>query len=624
MRKLLLLFTSQPKGNLSPTTGGVQPCTGPDAPSPSQIAINESRQLGLGNRTNLGRLNVAALEQHQGRNAADTKFRRRIGVLIDVQLRHLEAAVILIGDLVQDRCNHLARTAPVGPVIHQHRPVGLDYFLFKGVVGHVNNFVAQCCCLHAHDSDAAARLVCCRALEVTFEPNPGRFASPQPAGFWYASYAMSETHLTETRFADFDLPAALMQGIEEAGFSYCTPIQADTLPLVLAGQDVAGQAQTGTGKTAAFLIALYNRLLTVAASPQRRPNQPRALVVAPTRELAIQIHRDAETLGRHSGLSLGLAYGGTGYEQQRTALEQGVDILIATPGRLIDYFKQHVFDLKAIQVVVVDEADRMFDLGFIADLRYLLRRMPAPQQRLSMLFSATLSLRVTELAYEHMNNPVAVEIAPDKVTADRVKQAIYYPASDEKIPLLLGLLKQLNPSRAIVFVNTKRVADRVWGYLEGNGYKTAILSGDVPQKKRQQLLGQFESGEFPLLVATDVAARGLHIPDVTHVFNYDLPQDAEDYVHRIGRTARAGASGEAISFACEEYAFSLVDIESYIGHKIPTAPISADILEQPLPPVKSEYHPRPGGRNGPGGGRGRDNRSGQQRRRRSKPHPTQS
>jgi ATP-dependent RNA helicase RhlB len=400
-----------------------------------------------------------------------------------------------------------------------------------------------------------------------------------------------------------------MQGIEEAGFSHCTPIQANTLPFALQAKDVAGQAQTGTGKTAAFLVALYNHLLRDPGAVTRRVNQPRALVLAPTRELAIQIHRDAETLGRHTGLKLGLAYGGTGYEQQRSVIEQGVDILIGTPGRLIDYFKQHVFDLKAIQAVVVDEADRMFDLGFIADLRYMLRRMPPPEQRLNMLFSATLSLRVTELAYEHMNNPNLVEVEPDKVTADRVKQEIYFPASNEKIPLLLGLLHQLQPTRAIVFVNTKRAADRVWGYLEGNGYKTAILSGDVPQQKRQHLLAQFESGAFPMLVATDVAARGLHIPDVSHVFNYDLPQDAEDYVHRIGRTARAGASGVAISFACEEYAFSLMDIEAYISHKIPVASISTELLVPPQPPVKSEYRPandRRGGdsrRRSGGGGR---------------------
>lgn len=422
---------------------------------------------------------------------------------------------------------------------------------------------------------------------------------------------MSEKHLSDTRFQDFDLPQELLQGIEESGFSYCTPIQAETLPYALKGRDVAGQAQTGTGKTAAFLIALYTHLLRHPSDGQRRPNQIRALVLAPTRELAIQIHKDAETLGRHTGLSLGLAYGGTGYEQQRTQLAEGVDVLIGTPGRIIDYFKQHVFDLRMLQVMVLDEADRMFDLGFIKDIRYLLRHMPHPEKRLGMLFSATLSLRVTELAYEHMNNPVTVEIVTEQVTADKVQQSVYYPAMDEKIPLLLGLLKHEMPQRAIVFVNTKRAGEKVWGYLEGNGIKCGILSGDVPQTKRQRLLQEFEHGAFPVLVATDVAARGLHIPDVTHVFNYDLPQDAEDYVHRIGRTARAGASGKALSFACEEYAFSLAEIEEYIGRKIPMESITPELLVNPEPPRRIERGNRPGHR--PGDGKRRS--SGPQRRR---------
>ncbi|MGE0079974.1 MAG: ATP-dependent RNA helicase RhlB [Thiohalomonadaceae bacterium] len=396
---------------------------------------------------------------------------------------------------------------------------------------------------------------------------------------------MSEQHLSDTSFTDFDLAPPLLQGIEAAGFSRCTPIQAETLPLALAGKDVAGQAQTGTGKTAAFLIALFNHLLTHPAAEHRKPTQPRALVVAPTRELAIQIHKDAESLGRFTGLTLGLAYGGTDYEKQRKHLEAGVDVLIGTPGRIIDFFKQRVFDLRAVQVMVLDEADRMFDLGFIADVRYLLRRMPPPDQRLGLLFSATLALRVTELAYEHMNNPVLIEVQPEQVTAERVTQVMYHPASDEKIPLLLGLMQRLQPPRAMVFVNTKRAAEEVWAYLEGNDIRAGILSGDVPQKKRQRLLAQFTGGELPVLVATDVAARGLHVPGVTHVFNFDLPQDAQDYVHRIGRTARAGASGTAVSFACEDYAFSLVDIEEYIGAKIPVAAITADLLVTPKPPV---------------------------------------
>lgn len=389
---------------------------------------------------------------------------------------------------------------------------------------------------------------------------------------------MTDKHLTDIRFDSFGLCKELAQGIEDTGFSFCTPIQAETLPIALKGQDVAGQAQTGTGKTAAFLLATYQRLLTQPPAEGRRQNQPRALIVAPTRELAVQIHKDAEELGKHTGLKLGLVFGGTGYEQQRQQLEAGVDILIGTPGRLIDYLKQHIYDLKAIQVVVMDEADRMFDLGFIKDIRFMLRRCPPPQQRLGLLFSATLSFRVLELAYEHMNNPATVKIETENVTADKVKQVCYMTANDEKISLLIGLLKQMDAHRSIVFVNTKRGADLVWGYLEGNGIGAAVISGDVPQKKRMRLLSDFQEGRLPVLVATDVAARGLHIPDVSHVFNFDLPDDAEDYVHRIGRTARAGASGDAISFACETHAFSLPDIEAYIGHRIPMEPVTTELL----------------------------------------------
>ena len=396
------------------------------------------------------------------------------------------------------------------------------------------------------------------------------------------------THLTDQRFDQYNLPEQLLQGVKDAGFEHCTPIQAESLPVALKGHDIAGQAQTGTGKTMAFLIAVYNHLLTHAEMEHRKPNQPRALILAPTRELAIQIHKDAEILGKHTGLSLCLVYGGTGYDQQREQLARGVDILIGTPGRLIDYFKQHVFDLKAIQSLVLDEADRMFDLGFIKDIRYLMRRCPKPQHRLSMLFSATLSYRVQELAYEHMNNPQTVAIETEKVTVDKVDERVFFPANAEKIPLLLGLFEQEKPSRSIIFVNTKRAADKVYAWLEGNGYRCALLSGDIPQKKRQSLLKKFQDGEFHVLVATDVAARGLHIPEVSHVFNFDLPQMAEDYVHRIGRTARAGASGHAISFACEDFAHTMPEIEEYIGHSIPSEAVTSDLLVEPRPPIKME------------------------------------
>jgi ATP-dependent RNA helicase RhlB len=418
------------------------------------------------------------------------------------------------------------------------------------------------------------------------------------------SYAPMTHHLTETRFSDFNLRPELLQGLNETGFEFCTPIQAQSIPIALTGKDVAGEAQTGTGKTAAFMVACINHLLTTDAHEKRQPNQPRALILAPTRELAIQIHKDAEQIGRHCDLKMALAYGGTDYDKQRTTIEAGVDILIGTPGRIIDYFKQRVFDLKCCQVVVLDEADRMFDLGFIDDVRYLLRRCPPPDKRLSLLFSATLSLRITELAYEHMNDPAKITIEADTKTADKVEQSIYYPANEEKIPLLIGLMNQLKPTRSIVFINTKRVADKVYAWLEGNGYKCALLSGDVPQKKRQSLLKRFHDGEFTTLVATDVAARGLHIPEVSHVFNFDLPQTGEDYVHRIGRTGRAGASGSAISFACEDYAHYLMDIEQYLDQKIGRESVTSDLLAETQPPIRMERRKGPPGRSGQRQGQG--------------------
>ncbi|MDH4133902.1 MAG: DEAD/DEAH box helicase, partial [Gammaproteobacteria bacterium] len=350
----------------------------------------------------------------------------------------------------------------------------------------------------------------------------------------------------------------------------------------------------------------------------RKPTSPRAIMLAPTRELAIQIHKDAEVLGKHTGLKLGLVYGGTGYDTQRKMLEDGVDILIGTPGRIIDYYKQHVFDLKGVQVMVLDEADRMFDLGFIKDIRFLLNRMPPAAERLGMLFSATLSFRVTELAYEHMNNPELVKIESEHVTADRVTQKLYHTANEEKIPLLVGLLRHMDPHRTLVFTNTKGGAERVRLWLRANGFEAEVISGDVPQSKRERLLHDFQSGKLPILIGTDVAARGLHIPEVSHVFNFDLPQDAEDYVHRIGRTARAGASGDAVGFACEQYSFSLPEIETYIGRKIPVERITADLLPELTPPARGARDERdrelgrePGERPGRGrNDRGRGDRGG--------------
>ncbi|BBQ13665.1 TPA: ATP-dependent RNA helicase RhlB [Stenotrophomonas maltophilia] len=394
---------------------------------------------------------------------------------------------------------------------------------------------------------------------------------------------MSDKPLTDLTFSSFELHPALQAGLEGAGFTRCTPIQALTLPVALPGGDVAGQAQTGTGKTLAFLVAVVNRLLTRPALADRKPEDPRALILAPTRELAIQIHKDAVKFGSDLGLRFALVYGGVDYDKQRELLQQGVDVIIATPGRLIDYVKQHkVVSLHACEICVLDEADRMFDLGFIKDIRFLLRRMPERTTRQTLLFSATLSHRVLELAYEHMNEPQKLVVEAETITAARVRQRIYFPADDEKIPLLLGLLSRSEGARTMVFVNTKVFVERVARSLEKAGYRVGVLSGDVPQKKRESLLNRFQKGQLEILVATDVAARGLHIDGIKYVYNYDLPFDAEDYVHRIGRTARLGEEGDAISFACERYAMGLPDIEAYIEQKIPSEPVTKELLT-PLP-----------------------------------------
>ncbi len=400
---------------------------------------------------------------------------------------------------------------------------------------------------------------------------------------------MNTTHLTETRFCNLELSDAILLGLNDAAFNHCTPIQDKALPLLLRSKDIAGQAQTGTGKTATFLLATFQHLINDESEVIKNP---RALILAPTRELAIQIHKDALSLSKHLNLKFALIYGGTDYQKQLDTLKTNIDIIIGTPGRIIDFYKQNAFTLDHIQVTVMDEADRMFDLGFIKDIRYLLRRMPAPDQRLNMLFSATLSYKVTELAYEHMNNPILIRIETEEVTSKAIQQSAYCPANEQKIPLLIGLLNHYQPQRIIIFVNTKRCAELLDDTLNANGYKTAALSGDVPQDKRQRLLADFQDNKITLLIATDVAARGLHIADVSHVINYDLPQDVEDYVHRIGRTARFGASGIAISFICEHYAYSMPDIETYIGQKIPVNAISADLLANVITPKRRPPKPK--------------------------------
>ncbi len=372
--------------------------------------------------------------------------------------------------------------------------------------------------------------------------------------------------LTRTSFTEFNLPPEVLSGLSDIGFTYCTPIQAQTLPMLLLNRDVAGQAQTGTGKTGAFLVTVFTRLLTAT---DRKPGLPSALIVAPTRELALQIYEEARVIGRHTGLKLAQVVGGIDYQKQAQILRKGVDIVICTPGRVIDYFKQGIFKTAGIKVVVIDEADRLLDLGFAKDMRYILGKLPSYEKRQSMLFSATLSYRVLELTYEYMNLPEFISVTPEEVTVKGIKQVLFHVGRENKLSLLLGILEHEDWNRVLIFVNTKAGVEWLTLKLKGNGLPAEGITGDLQQRKRFRLMEQFKDGRTKILVATDVASRGIHVEDISHVINYDLPQDAENYVHRIGRTARAGQTGNALSLACEQYVFHLEAVEEILGYKIP-------------------------------------------------------
>jgi ATP-dependent RNA helicase RhlB len=389
-------------------------------------------------------------------------------------------------------------------------------------------------------------------------------------------------------FNGLDLPAPVLEGVREAGFVTMTPIQEGALPLALKGKDVAGQSQTGTGKTAAFLIAAYTRLLRTPAPPPSTPTSPRVLIIAPTRELVVQIEADAHQLGRFTPFNIQAVYGGIDYAKQRDTLAAACDVLVGTPGRLIDYLKQHVWSPRKVEVLVIDEADRMFDMGFIADLRFILRRLPPPEKRQSFLFSATLSFRVLELTWEFMNNPTQITIMPQQRTAERVEQLLYHVGREEKFGLLLGLLRREGGNRILIFANTREEARRLEDRLTRNGWDSRALTGVVDQKRRLRILNDFKEGQLPVLVATDVASRGLHIEAVTHVVNWDLPQDAEDYVHRIGRTARAGAGGKAIALVDEASALNLEGIEKFIAQKITVQWPEDDLILPEIKPTAEE------------------------------------
>jgi ATP-dependent RNA helicase RhlB len=416
------------------------------------------------------------------------------------------------------------------------------------------------------------------------------------------------------KFNELNIPEKVIDGIRAAGFTKCTPVQEQTLPVALSGRDIAAQAQTGTGKTAAFLIAVFSRMLKV--TPPRRGPSPRALIIAPTRELVSQIATEAKLLGGPSGFRIVPVFGGIGYQRQRESIAKGADMIIGTPGRLIDYLKQRVYSLRKTQFLVIDEADRLFDMGFISDLRFLLRRMSPYNRRQSMLFSATLSNRVLELCYEHMNMPERFSLTPEQVTVKQIEQEIYHVGKSEKKGLLIGILRREPNGHYLIFCNTRIATERLDRLLNGNGFETAAITGDLHQKKRIRVLSRFKNGSLPILAATDVASRGLHIEGVTHVINFDLPQDPEDYVHRIGRTARAGAGGKAISLACEEYVHSLAEIENYIKQKIPVMPLTEEM-------IVTDYRKR-SGHTGKTGGRPQRKKQGQQLRRKEKPPLTGS
>jgi ATP-dependent RNA helicase RhlB len=365
-------------------------------------------------------------------------------------------------------------------------------------------------------------------------------------------------------FSELNLHPNLRRGIAERGYTEMTAVQEQTLSQTLQGQDAAVQSQTGTGKTAAFLITLFERMLLA-----ERPRRKKALIIAPTRELAVQIEGEARLLSRHLEFSIGCFYGGVGYVGQLARLRKGVDIVIGTPGRLLDLSERGHLKLGEVGFLVIDEADRLFDMGFLPDIRKLLQRIPPRNVRQSMLFSATLSRVSRKIASEYLNQPVFIELTPEQLTVDTVTQKLYRVKSHIKTNLLLGILKSRKPRNALIFTNMRHSAFRLAKTLERNGFRCRHLSGDLPQSQRLRIIEDFMAGKFSVLVATDVAARGLHIDGLEMVVNYDLPQDIENYVHRIGRTARAGNSGQAVSFACEKFGKHLEAIESFIGMPIP-------------------------------------------------------
>ena len=382
-----------------------------------------------------------------------------------------------------------------------------------------------------------------------------------------------------TSFDDLELSKELLQGVSDLGFNYCTPIQAAILPYSLRGQDAIGKAQTGTGKTAAFLITIFDDLLRNPIREERFLGEPRALVIAPTRELVMQIESDATGLARHAGIKVVSLIGGADYQKQLNQIGKTlVDLVVATPGRLIDFITRKDLFLDRVEILVLDEADRMLDLGFIPQVKRIIRATPRKDFRQTLLFSATFNPDILNLANQWTVEPVTIDVKPEDVATRSVDQKVYLVSSEERYRLLSNLVKSPDVISVIVFANRRDQVRRLFDRLKNNGFSCGMLSGELSQSKRTSTLKKFKEGRIKILVATDVAGRGIHVEGVTHVVNYNLPEDPEDYVHRIGRTGRAGATGTSISFASEDDAFLLPDLEKLLGEKISCSHPPPDLL----------------------------------------------
>ena len=420
------------------------------------------------------------------------------------------------------------------------------------------------------------------------ETYPDDAGADDPETWEPASFTVAEDP-DKTRFHDFDLPETVMRAIHDLGFTHCTPIQAEILPSTLAGRDAFGRAQTGTGKTAAFLISILTYLLHNPPTEKRKSGTPRVLILAPTRELVMQISEEARQLGKYTGMNIISIFGGMDFKEQQQQLKgRPVDIIVATPGRLLDFSRRRQLRLKRVEILVIDEADRMLDMGFIPDVRKIIYATPQKSQRQTMLFSATLTEAITRLAVNWTRNPVEVAIEPEQVTVDSIDQIVYITTGNKKFALLYNIIVQQNLDQVLIFCNRKDAVGKLADRLKRYQLQCEILTGDVPQQKRAKRLEQFKDGRIRVLVATDVMARGIHIEDMDHVINYDLPHDPEDYVHRIGRTGRAGAAGTSISFADEWDSFYIPEIEAYMERPLPCTEPDDNWLILPQPPAEKK------------------------------------